>query len=149
MYYFISSFPPSSYPPHLLPLTSLPHYYIFSNRLDDFVTFSPLKINRYFALPVDQAMLSNYSVYVRNPIDLSTIRARLGEELCTCLKSFTISHSTASVYLVSSYLVFMKQSLQCLLQRVTFQDQAKKCPLLPHKSPYRTPLLQVIHAMYC
>jgi Bromodomain len=33
----------------------------------------------YFALPVDQAMLSNYSVYVRNPIDLSTIRTKLGE----------------------------------------------------------------------
>ena len=32
----------------------------------------------YFALPVDQAMLSNYSVYVRNPIDLSTIRTKLG-----------------------------------------------------------------------
>jgi Bromodomain len=38
----------------------------------------------YFALPVDQAMLSNYSVYVRNPIDLSTIRTKLGACSAAC-----------------------------------------------------------------
>jgi hypothetical protein len=100
-------------------------------------------------------MLSNYSVYVRNPIDLSTIRARLGKKLCTCHLFFPISYSLISVHFLifhsshSSYSIFIKQTSQSLLQRGTFQDRAKKCPLLPHRSQYRTPLLQVMHIMYC
>ena len=50
--------------------------------------------NRYFALPVDQAMLSNYSVYVRNPIDLSTIRARLGNRLLDYVYEYAHIHTS-------------------------------------------------------
>ena len=101
----------SSFPRHLTPLTSLPH---LLESFINFVIFLPHRFNRYFALPVDQAMLSNYSVYVRNPIDLSTIRARLGEEPYTYLLFFPISHSPTSVYLSSfhpshsSHSIFMK-----------------------------------------
>ena len=73
--YFPSSFLISFLSPLLFSSSFLPFLRI------TFLYFPLFFSIRYFAVPVDQAMLSNYSVYVRNPIDLSTIRARLGEDI--------------------------------------------------------------------
>jgi hypothetical protein len=54
----------------------------------------------YFAVPVDTARISNYAVYVRNPVDLSTIKAKL--DGCTVSTNKEISSATAAAILATA-----------------------------------------------